>query len=62
MRIEVSLPWLLAKAAKRLLPISRKEATLLLGPASQSEITWLDGNLTPKDGLIKSLDNVVLGR
>jgi hypothetical protein len=30
MRIEVSLPWLLAKAAKRLLPILRKEATLLL--------------------------------
>jgi hypothetical protein len=29
-RIEVSLPWLLAKAAKRLLPILRKEATLLL--------------------------------
>jgi hypothetical protein len=28
--IEVSLPWLLAKAAKRLLPILRKEATLLL--------------------------------
>jgi hypothetical protein len=24
------LPWLLAKAAKRLLPILRKEATLLL--------------------------------
>ena len=30
LRIEVSLPWLLAKAAKRLLPILRKEATLLL--------------------------------
>ena len=30
MRIEVSLPWLLAKAANRLLPILRKEATLLL--------------------------------
>jgi hypothetical protein len=30
MRIEVSLPWLLAKAAKQLLPILRKEATLLL--------------------------------
>ena len=30
LRIEVSLPWLLAKAAKRLLPIVRKEATLLL--------------------------------
>ena len=29
-RIEVSLPWLLAKAAKRLLPILRKEAMLLL--------------------------------
>ena len=29
-RIEVSLPWLVAKAAKRLLPILRKEATLLL--------------------------------
>jgi hypothetical protein len=29
-RVEVSLPWLLAKAAKRLLPILRKEATLLL--------------------------------
>jgi hypothetical protein len=28
--IEVSLPWLLAKAAKRLLPTLRKEATLLL--------------------------------
>ena len=30
LRIEVSLPSLLAKAAKRLLPILRKEATLLL--------------------------------
>ncbi len=30
LRIEVSLPWLLAKAAKRLLPILRKEAALLL--------------------------------
>ena len=30
LRIEVSLPWLLAKAAKCLLPILRKEATLLL--------------------------------
>jgi hypothetical protein len=30
LRIEVSLPWLLAKAATRLLPILRKEATLLL--------------------------------
>jgi hypothetical protein len=30
LRIEMSLPWLLAKAAKRLLPILRKEATLLL--------------------------------
>lgn len=30
LRIEVSLPWLLAKAANRLLPILRKEATLLL--------------------------------
>ena len=30
LRIEVSLPWLLAKAAKRLLPILRQEATLLL--------------------------------
>ena len=29
-RIEVSLPWLLAKAAKRLLPILRKDAMLLL--------------------------------
>jgi hypothetical protein len=30
LRIEVSLPWLLAMAAKRLLPILRKEARLLL--------------------------------
>ena len=30
LRIEVSLPWLLAKAATRLLPMLRKEATLLL--------------------------------
>ena len=30
LRIEVSLPWLLANAAKRLLPILRKEATRLL--------------------------------
>lgn len=30
LRIEVALPWLLAKAAKRLLPMLRKEATLLL--------------------------------
>ena len=30
LRIELSLPWLLAKAAKRLLTILRKEATLLL--------------------------------
>ena len=30
MRIEVTLPWLLAKAAKRLVPILRKEASLLL--------------------------------
>src|SRR5947209_7184982 len=30
LRIEVSLPWLLAKAAKRLLPLLRKEATRLL--------------------------------
>ena len=29
-QIEVALPWLLAKAAKRLLPILRKEAALLL--------------------------------
>jgi len=30
LRIEMSLPWLLAKAAKRLIPILREEATLLL--------------------------------
>jgi len=30
LRIDVSLPWLLAKAAKRLLPVLRNEATLLL--------------------------------
>jgi len=30
LRIEVSLPWLLAKVAKRLLPVLREEATLLL--------------------------------
>lgn len=30
LRIEVTLPWLLAKAAKRLVPILRREATLLL--------------------------------
>jgi len=30
LRIEVSLPWLVAKVAKRLLPILREEATLLL--------------------------------
>jgi len=30
LRIEVSLPWLLATAAKRLLPVLRKEAALLL--------------------------------
>jgi Putative polyhydroxyalkanoic acid system protein (PHA_gran_rgn) len=30
LRIEVSLPWLLAQAAKRVLPILRKEATRLL--------------------------------
>ena len=29
-RIEVSLPWLLAKAAKRLIPALHKQATLLL--------------------------------
>jgi hypothetical protein len=31
LRIEVSLPWLLAKAANRLLLVLRKEATQLLG-------------------------------
>jgi hypothetical protein len=30
LRIEVTLPWLLAKAAKRILPVLRKEASLLL--------------------------------
>ena len=30
LRIEVSLPWLLAEAAKRLLPVLRKEAARLL--------------------------------
>ena len=30
LRIELSLPWLLAKAARHLFPILRKEATLLL--------------------------------
>jgi hypothetical protein len=30
LRIQVALPWLLAKAAKSLLPILRKQATLLL--------------------------------
>jgi hypothetical protein len=30
LRIEVSLPWLLAKAAKQLLPILRNQATKLL--------------------------------
>jgi len=30
LRVEVSLPWLLAKAAKHLLPLLRKEASLLL--------------------------------
>lgn len=30
LRIEVALPWLLAKMAKRFLPILRKEAALLL--------------------------------
>ena len=30
LRIELSLPWLLAKAANRLVPILRKEATRLL--------------------------------
>lgn len=30
LHIEVALPWLLAKAVNRLLPILRKEATLLL--------------------------------
>ena len=30
LRIELSLPWLLAKVAKRLLSVLRKEAALLL--------------------------------
>jgi hypothetical protein len=30
LRIDVTLPWLLAKAAKRLLPVLRKEASMLL--------------------------------
>ena len=30
LRIEVTLPWLLAKAAKRLLPMVRRETTQLL--------------------------------
>ncbi len=30
LRIEVSLPWLLAKAARQLVPLLRKQATLLL--------------------------------
>ena len=30
LRIDVSLPWLLAQAAKRLVPILRREAALLL--------------------------------
>ena len=30
LRIEVALPWLLAKAANRLLPLLRRETTLLL--------------------------------
>ena len=30
LRIELSLPWLLAKAAKRLLPVLQKETSLLL--------------------------------
>lgn len=30
LRIEVTLPWLLAKAAKHLMPMLRKETTLLL--------------------------------
>jgi len=30
LRVDVSLPWLLAKAAKRLLPALREQATLLL--------------------------------
>ena len=30
LRIELSLPWLLAKAARRLLPVLQKETSLLL--------------------------------
>ena len=30
LRVDVSLPWLLAKAAKRLAPVLREQATLLL--------------------------------
>jgi hypothetical protein len=30
LRIEVALPWLLAKAAEKILPTMRKQATLLL--------------------------------
>jgi hypothetical protein len=30
LRIEVTLPWLLARAAERILPAMRKQATLLL--------------------------------
>ena len=30
LRVDVSLPWLLAKAANRILPVLRKQATLLL--------------------------------
>ena len=30
LRIEVTLPWLLAKAAERILPTMRKQATLML--------------------------------
>lgn len=30
LRIEVTLPWLLAKAAERIIPAVRKQATLLL--------------------------------
>jgi len=30
LRIEVTLPWLLAKVTKRIIPILQKEATLLL--------------------------------
>jgi len=43
LRIEVSLPWLLAKAAKRLLPILRKEATLLL----EKKYSTPDSRITP---------------